>query len=120
MLRKGQLRHRLQIQVKDPRKGQNTFGEESMIWLDDVKVWGAIYPMRGTEYHFSREQTAVTTHKVRLQYFNLADGRRPVPGNFRIKYHDHKTGDDRFFDPQVPLTKEERKWYMDYMCVESD
>lgn len=119
MVRKGQLRNRLQIQIKDPEKGQNTFGEEDIYWLDDVKTWGAIFPLRGTEYHFAREQTAVITHKIRTMYFNLADGSRPVPGKFRFKWDDPKTGTTRHFDPQAQLAPEERKWSCDYMVVES-
>lgn len=119
MLQAGCLRNRLIIQRKDPEKGQNSVGEESMVWLDDTVWWGAIYPTRGSEYHFSREQTAVVTHRIIGRYFNLANGDKPVPGNFRIKYEDPKSNTTRYFDPQFFMSIQERNYILTIMCVES-
>ena len=120
MIRAGQLRHLCVIQIKNPSGGQNDYGEEDIVWVDNEEVWCAIFPLRGNEYHVAREQSAVITHKVRARYFTLADGTRPVPGNFRIKYFDHKIGINRFFDPQGgPIVPEEREYYEDIMCIEN-
>lgn len=105
----GQLKHRGTIQFK--KKTRDSFGAETISWVDDATCWMAIMPLRGNEYFASQQIQASVTHRIRMRYQKLADNTRINP-NCRIKF------DDRFFNIQSVVNPEETNVWLDLMCVE--
>lgn len=115
-MRGGKLRHRITFQV--PTKTQNNFGEQDWVWEDDNKAWCQILPIRGEEYHYTRQAKSIVTHRLIMRYVKLSDGSRPTPENCQIIYFDHKVQETRTFDVQAVFTKLERKIEMEILAVE--
>lgn len=117
----GKLRHHLWFQRKDTsgtpaRVARNTYGEPAVVWEDDVETWGAIMPVRGTEYFAAGALQSVVTHRIRTRFFRLSDGSRVTAQN-RIKWIDIESV-TRYFAIQGVINIEERNIQLDFMCVE--
>lgn len=115
-MQSGRLRHKITFQV--PTKTQDDYGEENWVWEDDVVVWCQIMPIRGDEYHFTRQAKSILTHRLVMRYTALNDGSKPTPENCRITYFDHKVQATRTFDVQAVMAQHERTIMMEVLAVE--
>jgi len=109
-MRAGTLRRRITIQKK--RIDKNTKGEQTVSWEDDATIWGAIWPLRGTEYFASQQIQSSVSHKIRIRYRTLEDDTKITP-NCRIK---HNT--NRYFNIISVIDPDERHIHLDLMCSE--
>jgi len=108
-MRAGLRRHRITIQYTT--SAQNTYGEASATWKNDVTVWGAIFPLRGNEYFANQQVQGAVTHKVTIQYRTLISGLRISP-KCRIVYGSRNFGIKSVINPG------ERNIDLELMCVE--
>ena len=66
VLRAGSLRHRLIIQTKNSTG--DGMGGVTISWSDDKTVYGAIWPLRGTERLTAQQLESEITCQVRMRY----------------------------------------------------
>jgi SPP1 family predicted phage head-tail adaptor len=66
MMRAGDLRHRVTIQL--PVESQNDFGEVITTWQDYKTVWAVVLPLTGREYFASRQVNAEVTVQIQMRY----------------------------------------------------
>lgn len=109
-MKAGDLRHYITIQA--PTTTQNTYGEKSIIWTSNKKVWGAVWPLRGDDYLAARGLQASITHRIRIRYTTLMATTEISPNNARISF------DGRIFNLQSAINVDERSIYLDLMCGE--
>ena len=105
----GKLRHRIVIQRKIIIK--NSYGEDTITWVDDCNRWAGIYPLRGEQYYDAQQVQAGITHKIVLRYCTLQDGTLINP-NCRIKH------EERFFEIISSINPEERNISLEIMAIE--
>ena len=66
VLRAGSLRHRLTLQSKNSTG--DGMGGVTVSWTDDKTVYGAIWPLRGTERITAQQLESEITCQVRIRY----------------------------------------------------
>jgi len=106
----GQLKHRVTIQYK--KKTKNSYGEETVSWIDDAVCWAAIWPVRGMEYFAAQQIHSAVSHKIRMRYRTLSN-ETSLNSNCRIKFG------DRYFEIQSTIDVDEGHIWLDLMCVEA-
>ena len=104
-MRIADYRHRLTFQVIS--SSANVYGEPVEVWNDDVTVWGAIWPIKGREYFSAAQVQSAVTHKIVTRHILLSDGTR-INSKNRIKYHDARADEDRYFLIDSVVNTDER------------
>jgi SPP1 family predicted phage head-tail adaptor len=66
VLRAGKLRHRLIFQSKT--EARDSMGGTTITWEDDKTLYGAIWPLRGTEAITAQQLESEITCQIRVRY----------------------------------------------------
>ena len=85
------------LQVKSVSR--NTYGEETVSWVDHATVWGKVEPLRGKEYFRSAQEQSDVSHRIWIRY------RKNVTPAWRIKW-----GNRIFEIESVINLREENRW----------
>lgn len=75
-------------------------------WQDVMAVWASIEPIRGREYIQLQNTQAELTTRIRMRY------RPGITPAMRVLYQ------DRVFDIQSVIDINERRRYLELMCIE--
>ena len=86
---------------------QDDYGEAKPTWTEVAKVYGSIYPVRGTERYMSMEKHATATHEINIRFT------KTISAKHRIVY------DGREFDILSVLNVAERNKQMKIIAKES-
>lgn len=65
-MRAGELRHRVELQVRS--LSQDDFGETVEAWTTQAIVWAAVEPLTGARYMAAKQANADVTGTVRIRY----------------------------------------------------
>lgn len=104
-MRAGLLNKLLSIQERV--ETQDSYGEAKATWQEVAKVYGSIYPVRGTERYMSMEKHATATHEINIRFM------QNISAKHRIVY------DGREFDILSVLNIAERNKQMKIIAKES-
>jgi len=66
MIPAGKLRHRVTLQSKGTTR--DTYGGETITWVDLATVWADCSPLSGREYLAARVEVAETIIKIRIRW----------------------------------------------------
>lgn len=65
-MRAGTLRQRVTIQDKSVVR--DSYGGETITWMNVAEVWAAVEPLQGREYIEARQAMAEVTTRIRMRY----------------------------------------------------
>lgn len=105
------LNKRVVLQL--PEQTSDGMGGFTTEYIDTYPVWAAIWPVSAKQVIANEAITSVTSHRVRIRY------RDDVGSDWRIRYHDHKKDDERYFSIfGQPINVDEANEWLDLMCKE--
>jgi len=107
-MRSGQLRHRIVIQEPVSSTGYGFGASRKEDWEEFKTVWGAVWPLRGTELLTAQQLKSEITSRVRIRY---TDG---VTSGKRLKLGDSTT----YYDIISVINPDMRNIYLDLMIRE--
>lgn len=100
----GNLRHRVQLQVRAPTKDE--YGAEIDGWADLASVWASVEALSGRELFAAQQTTAEADHQITMRYrADVKPDMRALEG-------------DRVFDITAALDREGRKRKLELLCRE--
>jgi len=108
-MRAGSLRHRLIIQEPTSSTGGGFGASRKQDYQDFKTVWGAIWPLRGTELLTAQQLGSEITSRIRIRYTNGLTPRH------RIQLGDSTT----YYDILSIINADKRNIYIDLMVTES-
>lgn len=103
-LHAGKFRHR--VTIKEKSVTRNTYGEETVTWVEIGTYWGSVEPIRGREFVEMRQAQAEITTRIRIRYIS---GITPAMKAFY---------DSREYDIMDVIHVEERQREIQLMCRE--
>lgn len=104
-MRAGALRQRIWIQ-KPGAATQNSHGEETTPYVDEVEVWMSLEPLTGREYFAAETRQSEVTHKATMRYRSGMNTKKRLRLGTRL------------FDIQAVMDTTERHRELQLMCVE--
>ena len=108
-MRAGLLRHRLTL--KKPVTTRDSVGGEVITWTTFTTVWGAVWPLRGTEYMGAQQIQSAVSHRIRIRQLP-ADLRSSFDSKCRITFG------TRTFHIESIINVDERDIYLEIMATE--
>lgn len=106
-MKSGKLRHRIEIQKSiDTRSSSGAISGQT--WEPFCYVWASIEPLSGREYFAAAQAQSSVTHKITIRY------------RAGIRVHYRAMWNNRIFDIQSILNREERNIELILFCSEAD
>jgi SPP1 family predicted phage head-tail adaptor len=103
-VRAGLLRHRVELQKRDP--AFDAYGQPVENWITYAVTQASVDPVSGQEFLALLQAGTKVTHRVRIRY------RLGVAGTDRVLYQ------GRALDVQVPMNMGERNREIEFLCEE--
>jgi len=107
-MRAGLLRHRITIQEPISSTGGGVSASRKQSFEDWKTVWGAIWPLRGTELLTAQQLGSEVSSRIRIRYT------AGITPRHRLKFGDTTT----YYDIVSIINPEMRNIYLDLMVRE--
>lgn len=104
-MRAGRIRHRVTIQQRGT-PSQNTHGEDTTPWVDQVTVYAEIKPLSGREFFTAQTTDSEVSTQITMRY------RSGITTAKRI------IRESRVWDIEAVIDVDERRRELQLMCVE--
>lgn len=107
-MRAGELRHRVTIQ--EPQAGRDSYGAETVVWVNVATVWAAIEPLAGQERFLAQSDQVLAEGMVRIRIRY----RSGITAKMRVAFS------NRVFDVQQIAEVQTRRREMLLICREKN
>lgn len=111
MIRSGDLKHKIIIQEKTKTDdGMLGFTET---WSDLFPTRAAIWPLSAREQLDALKLELNVNHRIRIRHPRIS-----ITADMRIKWHDHITGTDKYFNIVSIINPDERNMMLEFLAIE--
>jgi SPP1 family predicted phage head-tail adaptor len=111
-MRSGDLRHAITIQEKTST--DDGMGGFTHTWSDLYPCRAAIWPIRATERLDAMKLELSVDHRIRIRHPKSIS----ITADMRIKWHDHVTGADKYFNIVSILNPDKRNVMLEFLATE--
>lgn len=100
----GEMRHRIKIQ--ELVRIDDGYGGAVEDWVDIANIWAKVEPLRGEERYTAQQIKSELTHKITIRFI------KGIKPQMRVIFN------DRIFNIESTINIEEKKRYIELMCIE--
>ena len=111
-MRGGTLKHKIIVQEKTQTSdGMGGFTE---VWSDLLPTRAAIWPLNAREQMDALKLELSVNHRIRIRHPRTIS----ITADMRIKWHDHVTGTDKYFNIVSIINPDKKNIAMEFLATE--
>jgi len=111
MIRSGDLKHAIVIQ--EQTSVSDGMGGELITWSDLLPWRAAIWPLSAKEQLDALKLELVVNNRIRMRHPRIN-----ITADMRIKWHDHLTGTDKYFNMVSIINPDKRNQMLEFLATE--
>lgn len=111
-MRSGDLKHKIVIQ--EPTEVPDGIGF-TIVWSDLFPTRAAIWPLSAKEQMDALKLELSVNHRIRIRHPRIN-----ITADMRIKWHDHLTGTDKYFNIVSILNPDKRNMMLEFLATEEE
>ena len=111
-MRSGALKHK--IIVQEQSSVSDGMGGETLTWSDLLPTRAAIWPLSAREQMDALKLELSVNHRIRIRHPRTIS----ITADMRIKWHDHVTGTDKYFNIVSIINPDKKNIAMEFLATE--
>ena len=109
---------KLKVSIQNQSSANDSYGGQTTTWVEVLKAWAVMTPIRGNELFRSDQLQSRVTHKIIIRYKSDFANTRDF-GAYRIVY-DSRIFNIKYVHNLDDVLKNEGKVYQQLVCEEND